>query len=77
MVKKLRLREAKSLARGETLGLIGSRAYLSVRGRECYWVCALLRVCLTGPLSATTDADGTAFLWLKKAVKAANLGTRF
>lgn len=42
-----------------------------------YWACALLRVCLTGPLSATIDADETAFSWLKKAVKAANLGTRF
>lgn len=39
----------------------------------------LLSTCIAEVMSywATMDADGTAFSWLKKAVKAATLGTKF
>lgn len=52
----------KSLAGGETLGLVGSRIFLSQGGGRGHWVCVMLRVCLTGTLRATINADGTAFL---------------
>lgn len=45
-VRKLKLREVKSLVGGGTLALLGSRACLSVRVGGS-WVCALLRACLT------------------------------